>query len=151
MKSIHQVYWYSIVCNFITIIGGISVAIFFIFDLNETIESWGRFWGIIFILFITSFCLVCSLSAVKSLSILFKDFNSVKNKNYISIIGKVIKFKKNISLDSGSQVNNEPIVLILDTNEKIELIVNDKIMVGETYKFNYLKNSKIAEIVESIK
>ena len=39
---------------------------------------------------------------------------------------------------------------MLNTNEKIELIINDNIMVGETYKFNYLKNSKIAEIIEKI-
>ena len=43
-----------------------------------------------------------------------------------------------------------PIVLILDTSEEVELIINDKIMIGEIYKFNYLKNCKIAEVIEKL-
>lgn len=46
--------------------------------------------------------------------------------------------------------NDNPIVLILDTNKEVELIINDKIMIGETYKFNYLENCKIAEVVEKL-
>ena len=63
---------------------------------------------------------------------------------------KVLKFKKNREPESGVQINDKPIVLVLDTNEEVELIINDKIMIGETYKFNYLKNCKIAEVVEKL-
>ena len=41
-------------------------------------------------------------------------------------------------------------VLIVDTFEEVELIINDKILIGETYRFNYLKNCKIAEVVEKV-
>ncbi len=81
---------------------------------------------------------------------LLKDIKSLKNNNYISIIGTVLNFEKNIEPESGAQIDNTPTVLISDTNEKVTLRINDKVIVGETYKFNYLKNSKIAEVVEKI-
>ena len=40
--------------------------------------------------------------------------------------------------------------MILETNEEIELTVNDKITVNEIYRFNYLQNCKIAEVVEKL-
>ena len=38
----------------------------------------------------------------------------------------------------------------MDTNEEIILNINDKLIVGDTYTFDYLKNSKIAEISDKI-
>ena len=61
-----------------------------------------------------------------------------------------MKFKRNREPESGVQINDKPIVLILDTSEEVELIINDKIMIDETYKFNYLKNCKIAEVVKKL-
>ena len=61
-----------------------------------------------------------------------------------------MKFKRNREPKSGVQINDKPILLKLDTGEEIQLIINDKILVGEIYKFNYLKHCKIAEVVEKM-
>lgn len=130
------------------LICGIAGFIIMIVNCNEFINSIGKIWDIIFLI-----CVICGFAFLTVISlnkiiILLKDLKSLKKKDYITIIGKVVKFKKNIDPETGIQINNNPIILVLDTNEKIELIINDNIMVGETYKFSYLKNSKIAKIIE---
>ena len=75
---------------------------------------------------------------------------AIKNDNYISIEGKVIKFVKNIDLETGGQNNDMPIVEIAGTNDRVQLYVLDKVKIGETYIFHYLENSKIAEVVEKV-
>lgn len=62
----------------------------------------------------------------------------------------MIRFEINKDSETGVQINNTPVVFNIETNEEIELTVNDFIDVGEVYRFNYLKNSKIAEVVEKI-
>jgi len=46
------------------------------------------------------------------------------------------------------QYNTYSIIEILQTKEIITLQVNDKVMIGKKYKFNYLSNSKLAEVAE---
>lgn len=132
------------------LICGIIASVIMILNYNSFIESIGEVVGIIFLIGVVGLFVVLISFSIKVINTLLKDLKSLKNNDYISIIGKVLKFKKNRDPDSGVQINDKPIVLILDTSEEVELIIDDKIMIGETYRFNYLKNCKIAEVVEKI-
>lgn len=118
---------------------------------KEFIDILDKVFGIIFVVGVVIGFAVLAISSTKGLLILLKDLKSLKNNDYISIIGKVIKFKSNREPELGVQINDHPIVMILDTGEEVELVLNDFVTAGATYKFNYLKNSKIAEVVEEIK
>ena len=83
--------------------------------------------------------------------VLLKDREAVKQKEFVTIVGKVVGFKENRMPDTGIQINDIPIILTSDTNEKIELdIYEENVKIGETYKFQFLENSKIGEVVEHI-
>ena len=148
--SIHQLYWYTMICRIFVLICSIGASVLMTVNYSSFIESLGKVLGIIFLIGAVGGIVVLIISLIKGIITLLKDLKSLKNNDFISIIGKVLKFKKNIEPESGVQINNIPIVLILDTGEEIELFINDKIMIGETYKFNYLKNCKIAEVIEKI-
>lgn len=148
--SIRQLYWFTMICHIFVLICGIVASVIMSINYNNFIESVGKILGIIFLIFVIGLFIVLIFLSTKVIVILLKDFKSLKNNDYVSIIGKVLKFKRNREPESGVQINDKPIVLILDTSEEVELIINDKIMVGETYKFNYLKNCKIAEVVNKI-
>lgn len=148
--SIRQLYWFTMICHIFVLICGIVASVIMSINYNSFIESVGKTLGIIFLIFVIGLFIVLIFFSTKVIVILLKDSKSLKNNDYVSIIGKVLKFKRNREPESGVQINDKPIVLILDTSEEVELIINDKIMVGETYKFNYLKNCKIAEVVDKI-
>lgn len=117
---------------------------------KDFIDLFGRIWGIIVVV---GMCLMFTAFIIFSLIgliVLLKDYKALKHNSFVSITGKVIGLKRNRNPDSCAQINDHPIVMIMDTNEEIVLILNDWVTVGETYKFNYLKNSKIAEIVEKV-
>lgn len=148
--SIRQLYWYTMISHIFVLICSIGASVLMTVNYSSFIESLGKVLGIIFLIGVVGGIVVLILSLIKEIITLLKDLKSLKNNDFISIIGKVLKFKKNIEPESGVQINDIPIVLILDTGEEIELFINDKIMIGETYKFNYLKNCKIAEVIEKI-
>lgn len=147
--SIRQLYWYTMIGHIFVLICSIGASVLMTVNYSSFIESLGKVLGIIFLIGVVGGIVVLIISLIKEIITLLKDLKSLKNNDFISIIGKVLKFKKNIEPE-GVQSNNIPIVLILDTGEEIELFINDKIMIGETYKFNYLKNCKIAEVIEKI-
>ena len=130
-------------CALICVIGG---SVIIIINYKGFIESVGKTLGIILLVGIVGLFVILIVFSIKAIMILLKDIKSLKRHEYVTIIGKVLRFKKNRELESGAQTNDNPIVLILGTNEEVGLIINDKISVGETYKFNYLKNCKIAEV-----
>ena len=148
--SIRQLYWYTMIGHIFVLICSIGTSVLMTVNYSSFIESFGKVLGIIFLIGVVGGIVVLIISLIKEIITLLKDLKSLKNNDFISIIGKVLKFKKNIEPESGVQINDIPIVLILDTGEEIELFINDKIMIGETYKFNYLKNCKIAEVIEKI-
>lgn len=148
--SIRQLYWYTMIGHIFVLICSIGASVLMTVNYSSFIESLGKVLGIIFLIGVVGGIVVLIISLIKEIMTLLKDLKSLKNNDFISIIGKVLKFKKNIEPESGVQINDIPIVLILDTGEEIELFINDKIMIGETYKFNYLKNCKIAEVIEKI-
>lgn len=147
--SIRQLYWYTMIGHIFVLICSIGTSVLMTVNYSSFIESFGKVLGIIFLIGVVGGIVVLIISLIKEIMTLLKDLKSLKNNDFISIIGKVLKFKKNIE-PLGVQINDIPIVLILDTGEEIELFINDKIMIGETYKFNYLKNCKIAEVIEKI-
>ena len=135
------------VCHIFALICGIVCSIIMIANYEGFIEIIGKVLGIIFLIGVVGLLVILIIFSIKVIVTLLKDAKSLKNNDFVSIRGKVLKFKRNREPESGIQINDKPIVLILDTNEEVELIINDKIMIGETYKFNYLKNCKIAEVV----
>ncbi len=79
--------------------------------------------------------------------VLLKDCKALKNKNFVSVTGRVIKFRENKETESGLQINNQPIIEDIHTGEEILLIVNEELRVNGVYRFNYLPNCKIAEVL----
>lgn len=148
--SIHQLYWFTMIGHIFLLICGFVISAIMVFNYNNLIESVGKVLGTIFLIGIICLFIILIIFSIKVIITLLKDFKSLKNNDYISVIGKVLKFKKNEDHESGLQINDKPIVLVLDTSEEVELIINDKIIVGEIYKFNYLKTSKIAEVAEKL-
>ena len=148
--SIRRLYWFTMECHIFVLICGVVAGLIMLINYNSFIDSFGKVVGIIFLVFIIGMFIVLIFFSTKVIVALLKDFKSLKNNDYISIIGKVLKFKRNREPESGVQINDKPILLKLDTGEEIQLIINDKILVGEIYKFNYLKHCKIAEVVEKM-
>lgn len=149
--SIKDLYQIILFCHIIVLISCIGGSISLIANYKISIENQNIIISTIISIFIFISLTIVIIFSTKFIVNLLKDKKALKNHEYITIIGKVLKFKKNIDPESNTQINNNPTVLILDKNEEIELIVGiDEIKVGETYKFNYLKNSKIVEVVEKI-
>jgi len=76
-----------------------------------------------------------------------KDFQAAKNSEFLELTGTVLKFAKNQNVDSGQQINSIPIIKIIDSDEIIELKVNGLTKIGQTYKFRYLKHTKMSVII----
>jgi len=148
--SIHQLYWLTMIAHIFALICGIGGSIIMIIYSEGLIESFGKTLGLIFLISIVVMFVILTIFSTKTLVTLLKDVKSLKSNDYISVVGRVLKFKRNTDPESGRQTNNKPIVLVLDTNEEVELFVNDRIVVGTIYKFNYLKNCKIAEVIKKL-
>jgi len=86
--------------------------------------------------------------SIRMLITLFKDLDSLRNNDFITISGRVVGFEKNTDPEDGTQTNSKPIIMIIETDETIVLNINVKLTVGNVYRFNYLKNSRIAEIAK---
>ena len=149
-RSIRQLYWFTMICHILTLLCGIGGSIVMIINYKGFVESVGTILGILFLIGVVVLFVILIVFSAKVIVTLLKDVKSLKINDYVCIVGKVLKFKRNRESESGIQINDKPLVLELDTSEEVELIVNDEIIVGEIYKFNYLKNCKIAEIVEKI-
>ena len=148
--SIRQMYYSSIVCHMFTLICGIAGSIVFLSYSKEFVSDINETWNIIFTIAVAFMLIFLALASLRTLIALFKDFRAIKSNDFISITAKVVRFKKNLDPEAGTQINNKPIVVIENTSDEIALYVEENIQVGETYKFNYLKNCKIAEIVDRI-
>ena len=137
------------ICHILTLVCGLASSVIILINYGTFISSASKITAIFLLLIVGLFVALVAFS-VNVMVTLFKDLKSLRNCEYISITGKVLRFKKNREPESGVQINDKPVVLILDTNQEITLIVNDNIMVGKIYQFNYLRNSKIAEVVKKI-
>lgn len=148
--SIRKFYFFVLFSNIFAMLGGIVCIGFFVkycCDIFKNSQVTPMFVALVVI--ITIFAILV-IFLTKSICKLLKDLDDVKNKNYITIVAQVKRFKKDIHPDSGKQSNTYPIVSIVDTKDELELSINDEIVLGKTYKFNYLKHSHIAEIVEQV-
>ena len=146
--SIREQYTSSILANIFLLICGFGcLAVLLAFP--DRVES--KVSRVIFCAGMIIAFVVFIFLGIKSLANLLKDLKSVKNNHFISVVGKVIGYKKNIDGETGKQINTYPIVKILDTEETIVLYTVDQPKVGYIYEFRYLEHSKIAEIVEAQK
>lgn len=149
-KTISEMYWFSMISNLFLLACSIAGCIVVLVYTSSGIMNFGVVLETIFVIaIILTFALWCYL-LVKDLVALMKDYKAEKSHNYISVIATVIRFKRNTEPESGVQINDTPIVMNIDTSEEILLKLNDSVEIGETYKFNYLKNCRIGEIVKKI-
>lgn len=148
--SIRQLYNFCMFSSIFTLICGIVAPIVLLINFNGFVDQFGKILGIIFVVVLVIGMFIVFLSSLMEITALCKDNKAMRNNNYITIIGRVIRFERNINPETGAQINVKPVVMIIDTNEEIVLLINDKVRIGQAYKFNYLPNSKIAEIVENI-
>ena len=79
-----------------------------------------------------------------------KDYMYLETNRPIQIEGKVIGYSKVTSGDDLTVTKSWPIILIDGTNEKITLNIvksEEKLQVEKSYKFFYLPNTKIADVI----
>ena len=145
--TIGRMYYFSLVSNAFMLICCFASIIVTLFNIKSISNNLGDLLGVLLVVAIVAVLVILVCFVTKDLIVLLKDLNAVKCYNYITITAKVIRFKRDVDPESGIQINNQPIVISIETNEKILLKVNENVRIGEIYKFNYLKNCKIAEIV----
>jgi len=81
----------------------------------------------------------------------YKDYVYLKSNAPIQIEGKVVGYASAVSGDDLTVTQAWPVVLIDETKEQISLNViqaEKKLQIDQKYKFFYLPNTKIAEIIE---
>ena len=147
--TIREIYYFSIISNIFLLVCSLAGCIVMLINTKRIINVLGEVLGVFLAIAIFAAFVTLAYFLIKNLIVLLKDLKAVKNHNYITVTGKVIKFKRNIEPESGVQINNNPMVLIIDTGEELLLKVNDNVLIGEIYSFNYLKNCKIGEIVKN--
>lgn len=101
---------------------------------------------------IIKYSLILMLSIAESyfvytLIICLKDFNSIRNNKFKTIIGTVCKYARNES-EMGQQLNSHPIIRLLNSEETIELFINKGTELDKSYRFIYLENTKIGAVEE---
>ncbi len=148
--SIKELYLFTFIAHVFVLIICVAGGIFLLANIKGCMDSFGKVFGLIFAIAIVVAFIIFIICVLKVIVQLIKDYDAVKNDKAISIVGEVLGFKKNRDPESGTQINDMSIILIIDTEEEITLKINDRITVGETYKFKYLKYSKLAEVVEKI-
>ena len=92
--SIRQLYWFSMIFHIFLLICCFFSSLIMSINYKIFIESVGKTLGIIFLIFVIGLFIVLIFFSTKVIVILLKDFKSLKNKDYVSIIGKVLKFKR---------------------------------------------------------
>ncbi len=143
-------YCFTMICHVLSLICAIVGTAFMIIYYDELIRNVGKVLGLIFVIGVILTFMFLMIFSLKTIITMLKDYNALRNKQYCLVVGKVIGFKRNREPESGVQINDKPVIIAIETNEKIVLNINDRILIGETYKFNYLKNCKIAEIIEQL-
>lgn len=143
--SLSDFYLFHLIMSVFIIVIGIIGTVFAITQLFKVFQNvlHSIVYTCLMIVFIAVF-----IAGLKRMIVLLKDYSALKSKIFCSVIGKVIGFKRNVNPEDGKQYNTYPIIEILQTKEIITLHVNDKVMIGKKYKFNYLSNSKLAEVAE---
>ena len=125
---------------------GMVGLVFFTTNLIGCINVSGNISRAIFMCCMIVLFLTLLILCLKKIIVLTTDYKDLKNKQFVSLTGKVVGFKANKEPESSVQINDTPIVLDLITHQIITLHVNERLCIGEIYSFKYLKNSKIAEV-----
>ncbi len=124
-------------------IGTIGVIIFSV--LHDDIINKERYGLAIFIALMCVFA-ICLLCSILGLIPIVRDYKAYTKKQYCEVCGKVIGFKWNLGTADGIQHNTIPIIVTAN-GKKIVLKVGKELEVGKTYRFYYLRYTKIAEII----
>ncbi|MFA6662058.1 MAG: hypothetical protein WCS56_03365 [Bacilli bacterium] len=106
---------------------------------NEVFEN-----VVFYVLIILISC--CTLLFLKESIKYWKDIGAVMSNKFETIIGKVVKFAKNLNVDSGYQINSVPIIKQIDSDDLVKLRLDTFTKIGETYTFIFLKSTKLGTI-----
>ena len=150
--TIRQLYYFSLVCHVFMLLCGILGCVFMIVYVKRFFMQGKPVFVIVFCISILILFLLLIALSLKTLTILAKDHKFLIDKEFLTVSGKVIGFARNRDPESGAQINDCPIIRVLDgldiesADSQIVLHINDKVLIGETYVFRYLKYSKLAEV-----
>jgi len=147
LKSLYTFQWVATLFMFFT---SISVLICVITQWEQFVKAEDDIMGYTVVVIVLIGLSAILISSLKGMIPLLKDYKYLKNNSYISIMGTVIGFTKNVNPETGTQSNTKPLIKIVPSNEEIVLHFNEYLNVGETYKFIYLPNTKIAEVIEKV-
>ena len=150
--SVSKLYKFYLLSQIFISLTTVLSAIVIISSSSESINDQGNSTlGLLFEIVVITALAVLLIISIKTIVLLLKDFDNYRKKKYITVEGQVIGFKKNRDPESGLQMNNTPIINVVDTNERVVLNINDSVCIGKTYVFHYLKYSKIAEVEKDCK
>ena len=147
LKALYIFQWVATSFMFFT---SISVLICIITQWEQFVKAEDDIMGYMVVVIILIGLSVLLINSLKVVRLLLKDYKYLKNNSYISIMGTVTGFSKNINPETGTQSNTAPVIKIVPSNEEIVLDVNEYLNVGETYKIIYLPNTKIAKVIEKV-
>ncbi len=144
LKSAYYIFFIASMIFSIGLLVGI-IALFFsehiFFELEESTSYIIKYSLILIMIIAKSYFLY-------KLIICLKDFNSIKNNKFKTIIGTVYKYARNES-EMGQQMNSHPIIKLLNSEETIELFVNKGTQLNKSYRFIYLEHTKIGAVEEA--
>ena len=84
------------ISNIFGLICGAVGSTVMIINYEEFIRIFGKILGIIFLIVIVGFFFTLIIFPIKQMLILLKDYKLLKNKELISVLGKVIVVRNNI-------------------------------------------------------
>ncbi|MBQ4511043.1 MAG: hypothetical protein II984_09975 [Clostridia bacterium] len=82
----------------------------------------------------------------------YADYKYLKGNSPIQVEGIVVDYSITISDSDLTVAKSWPVIAIDNSDEKISLNIirsEDRLKIDEIYKFIYLPNTKIAEIIEA--
>ena len=97
--SIFQLYYFTMMCHIFALVCSIVSSIVMIVYSNEIVNNASKILGIVFITIIVTVFMIITVFSLKMIITLLKDFKSLKANRFISIVGKVVRFKKTGSLN----------------------------------------------------
>ena len=92
--KIRQLYCFTMMCHIFALICGIAGSIIMLIYSNKFTNYAKKILVVIFIFGIISLFAILIVFSLNVIITLLKDLKSLKNYDFISITGKVIKFKK---------------------------------------------------------
>ena len=96
---------------------------------------------------LTAILIIAEVWITYKIIVCLNDFSTVRNNMFKEATRKVIKYKKNES-EIGLQLNNHPVIEVLNSGDRLELLVDKGTELNKIYIFIYLEHTKIDAVKE---